>query len=188
MIKHYIAAILLGLMALTGCSSQPTEELQVIRTTMVTSGDLSVINSSTKVFDWHPTMFAVHANDEVNKQVVVAHMKSAISKAMLAKGYRQATTHETPNILVGFGLALESEMSDKEILERAGLVPGLSTQGVDDKYEKGSVLVALFTPHNPQPIWRVLAQGFTELDKKPADREQRFEQLLSTMLKPVPTV
>ncbi|MFT5788329.1 MAG: hypothetical protein ACI8SJ_000432 [Shewanella sp.] len=188
MIKNYIAVILMGLMALTGCSTAPAMDIPTTRTTMVTSGDLSQLNSSSKVFGWHPTMFAVHASDKVDEQVVIAHMQHAITLALQAKGYHLATQHETPSILVGFGLALESEMSDKEILKRAGLVAGLSTQGVDDKYEKGSVLVALFSPHYPMPIWRVLAQGFTELNKKPADREQRFEQLLSTMLKPVPAV
>ncbi|MCL1049893.1 DUF4136 domain-containing protein [Shewanella abyssi] len=187
MIKNYVAVIFIGLMVLTGCSSSAVAD-HPISTTMVSTGDLSQLNRSAKVFGWHPTMFAVHASDKVDEQVVIAHMQHAITQVMQAKGYRLATTNEVPSILIGFGLALESEMSDKEILKRAGLVAGLSTQGVDDKYEKGSVLVAIFSPHHPMPIWRVLAQGFTELNKNPAEREQRFEQLLSTMLKPLPIV
>ncbi|QQX78899.1 DUF4136 domain-containing protein [Shewanella sp. KX20019] len=187
MIKNYVAVILIGLMALMGCSSSEVTD-HPISTTMVSTGDLSQLNRSVRVFGWHPTMFAVHASDKVDEKVVIAHMQHAITQAMQAKGYRLATTNEVPSILVGFGLALESEMSDKEILKRAGLVAGLSTQGVDEKYEKGSVLVAIFSPYNPMPIWRVLAQGFTELDKNPTAREQRFEQLLSTMLKPLPIV
>jgi hypothetical protein len=188
MIKNYVAVILMGLMALSGCSTSAETDIPITRTTMVTSGDLSLLTSSSKVFGWHPTMFTVHASDKVDDQVVIAHMRHAITQALQAKGYRLATQYETPSIIVGFGLALESEMDDKEILKRAGLVPGLSTHGVDDKYEKGSVLVVFFSPYSPIPIWRVLAQGFTELDNKPEEREQRFEQLLSRMLKPIPTV
>lgn len=186
MIKNYLAVILMSFMVLSGCSTSTATDIPVTRTTMVTSGELSLLSHSSKVFGWHPTMFKVHAPDSINSDAVVKLMQEAIIKTMEAKGYHLANAHETPSVLIGFGLALESEMSDKEILKRAGLVAGLSTDGVDDKYEKGSVLVALFSPYNSMPIWRVLAQGFTELDKKSADREQRFERLISRMLTPVP--
>ncbi|MEZ9595194.1 DUF4136 domain-containing protein [Shewanella sp. 10N.261.52.F9] len=189
MINRYISIVVMGLLLLTACSSSDSlEQASATRTTMVISGDLSALNTRSKSFAWHPTMFAVHASDEVDSEAVVKHMQKAITKVMQDKGYHLAQAHETPSVLVGYGLALESEMSDKEILKKAGLVAGLSTAGVDDKYEKGSVLVALFNPNSPMPIWRVLAQGFAELDKSPEQREQRFERLLSSMLKPVPAV
>ncbi|GIU10269.1 MULTISPECIES: DUF4136 domain-containing protein [unclassified Shewanella] len=190
MIKQYVLLLLSGLLLLAGCSTTDSAEAEVAatRTTMVTTGDLTMLSQSSKAFSWHPTMFAVHASDEVDNEVVIKHMQAAITQAMQAKGYHLAKSHETPSVLVGFGLALESEMSDKEILKKAGLVAGLSTAGVDDEYEKGSVLVALFSPYNPVPVWRVLAQGFTDLDNSPLQREQRFERLLSTMLQSVPAV
>lgn len=185
-----ILMILVGLVLVVGCSSTDSEQQQMAatRTTMVISGDLSSLNTSSKTFAWHPTMFAVHANDSLDSDVIIQHMQNAITKVMQTKGYHLAKANETPSVLVGYGLALESEMSDKEILQKAGLVAGLSTEGVADKYEKGSVLVALFNPRTPMPVWRVLAQGFTDLDKTPLQREQRFEQLLATMLKPLPTL
>ncbi|MCL1147932.1 DUF4136 domain-containing protein [Shewanella marinintestina] len=187
MMNKYISIVVLGLSLLTACSSTDSaERASATRTTMVISGDLSLINSHSKAFSWHPTMFAVHANDTVDSEMVIQHMQKAITNVMQKKGYHLANQNETPSVLVGYGLALESEMSDKEILKKAGLVAGLSTAGVDDKYEKGSVLVALFNPMSPMPVWRVLAQGFTELDKTTEQREQRFEELLSSMLKPVP--
>ncbi|WP_041410996.1 DUF4136 domain-containing protein [Shewanella pealeana] len=190
MIKKCISMIVVGISMLAGCSTTDSAEAEMAatRTTMVTTGDLTMLSRSSKAFAWHPTMFAVHASDEVDDQAVIKHMQVAITQAMQAKGYHLASAHEAPSVLVGFGLALESEMSDKEILKRAGLVAGLSTVGVDDEYEKGSVLVALFSPHNPIPVWRVLAQGFTDSDNTLEQREQRFERLLSTMLQSVPAV
>ena len=190
MIKKYLLLLLTGITLITGCSTTNSAdtEMAATRTTMVTTGDLTMLSQSSKAFAWHPTMFAVHASDEVDNEVVIKHMQAAITQAMQAKGYHLASAHETPSVLVGFGLALESEMSDKEILKRAGLVAGLSTAGIDKEYEKGSVLVALFSPHNPIPVWRVLAQGFTDLDNSPEQREQRFERLLSSMLQSVPAV
>ncbi|ABZ77390.1 conserved hypothetical protein [Shewanella halifaxensis HAW-EB4] len=190
MIKKYVLLLLTGLTLIAGCSTTDSveSEMSATRTTMVTTGDLSLLSHSTKAFAWHPNMFAVHASDEVDSQAVIKHMQAAIAQAMLAKGYHLATANELPSVLVGFGVALESEMSDKEILKRAGLVAGLSTEGIDKHYEKGSVLVALFSPHSPMPVWRVLAQGFTDLDNSPLQREERFERLLSAMLKPVPAI
>ncbi|MGS0730661.1 DUF4136 domain-containing protein, partial [Shewanella sp. 0m-11] len=124
MIKKYIFLIVFGLSFLAGCTSSDNVEAEMAatRTTMVTTGNLALLNKSSTAFAWHPTMFAVHASDEIDNQVVINHMQHAITESMEAKGYHLARANETPGVLVGFGLALESEMSDKEILKRAGLV------------------------------------------------------------------
>ncbi|WP_144209467.1 DUF4136 domain-containing protein [Shewanella donghaensis] len=175
----------LFIVLLAGCTTYETVNSPApSRMTMVTTGDLGFIPPAAKTFGWHPTMFSVHTANKLNDEELVRHMRQSITKIMQQKGY--AYVSESPSILVGFGMALESEMSDKEIMEKAGLVAGLSTNGVDDEYEKGSVLVALFTPLRQDPIWRVLAQGFTDTGKKIDDREQRFDILTTRMLHAVP--
>ena len=170
---------------IAGCtSSEVVNAPAESRLTMVTTGDLGFIPPAAKTFGWHPTMFSVHTANKLNDKELIHHMRQSITKIMQQKGY--SFTSDSPSIMVGFGMALESEMSDKDIMDKAGLVAGLSTQGIDDDYEKGSVLVALFTPVSPKPIWRVLAQGFTEIDKPVEDREQRFDKLTTRMLHAVP--
>ncbi|WP_076539869.1 DUF4136 domain-containing protein [Shewanella sp. UCD-KL21] len=172
---------------LAACTSKPAPDIHAPTSiTMVTTGDLTTITANAKTFAWHPTMFTVHTNNKLDDEELIRHMRQSITKIMDKKGYSLVDESQFPNIVVGFGMTLESEMSDQEILEKAGLVAGLSTEGVDDEFEKGSVLVAVFSPQSQQPIWRVLAQGFTDTDKPVKNREQRFDKLTTMMLSAIP--
>ena len=160
-----------------------------MRTTMVTTGDLGFISDNTSRFAWHPSLENVVADERIDSEKVVRHMRASITQMMESKGYRLVSIDESPDLLIGFGLALESDMSDTEILMKAGLVAGLSTSGIDsEQYEKGSVLVALFKPKQLQPVWRVLAQGFTDFKQSGKQRQQRFDELISLMLGSIPSI
>ncbi|MBQ4888384.1 DUF4136 domain-containing protein [Shewanella sp. MMG014] len=185
--KKWCLWISLFAVLISGCATkEEVNKPAPSRITMVTSGDLSFISSQVKSFAWHPTMFTVHSANKLDDAELVRHMRQSITKIMEQKGYHFAKDNENPNVLIGFGMALESEMSDAEIMKRAGLVAGLSTSGIDDDFEKGSVLVALFSPNRIQPIWKVLAQGFTETGKPIEDREIRFDKLTGMMLSSIP--
>ncbi len=174
---------------LTACVTVDVPKSNPTRATMVTTGDLGFLSQSTPRFAWHPSLARVAAEEGVNDDNVVGLMRASMTKAMEAKGYRLVSIDDSPDLLVGFGIALESEMSDAEILDKAGLVPGLSTVGVDaDKHEKGSVLVALFHPRMAEPAWRVLAQGFTDSEQSRDERQQRVDELVSLMLGGVPSI
>ncbi|WP_394147864.1 DUF4136 domain-containing protein [Shewanella atlantica] len=173
---------------LTACVTVDVPKSNPTRATMVTSGDLSFLSSNTPRFAWHPSLARVAAEEGVNDKVVDL-MRSSMMKVMQSKGYHLVSVDESPDLLLGFGVALESQMSDTQILDKAGLVPGLSTFGVDaDKHEKGSVLLALFHPHMAEPAWRVLAQGFTDSDQSRDERQQRVDELVSLMLAAVPSI
>lgn len=174
---------------LTACVTVDVSKSNPTRATMVTSGDLGFLSQSTPRFAWHPSLARVAAEVGVNDVKVVDLMRASMTKVMEAKGYHLVSIDDSPDLLLGFGIALESEMSDAEILDKAGLVPGLSTIGVDaDKHEKGSVFVALFHPRMAEPAWRVLAQGFTDSEQSRDERQQRVDELVSLMLGAVPSI
>ena len=187
MIKRICALLLIS--TLSACTVTEVIEQNPHRTTMVATGDLSFLSDQTRNFAWHPTLAKVIADERVDSDTVTKNMQVSLQKVMEAKGYRLVSNQDSPAFLVGFGLALGSDMSDSEILNKAGLVPGLSTLGVDmDKYEKGSVLVALFNPKLPQPVWRALGQGFTDFEKDGAERQQGFDSFIATMLMAIPAI
>ncbi|MFT5704312.1 MAG: hypothetical protein ACI8SK_000258 [Shewanella sp.] len=187
MMKKICALLLIS--TLSACTVTDVIEQNPQRTTVVATGDLSFLSVQTRDFTWHPTLAKVIANDRVDNDTVIQNMQLSLKKVLEAKGYRLVSNQDSPAFLVGFGLALGSDMSDSEILNKVGLVPGLSTLGVDmNKYEKGSVLVALFNPKFPEPIWRSLGQGFTDFEKDGAERQQGFDDFISTMLMVVPTI
>lgn len=173
------------LVMLAACSTSNIEPIPTSRMTMVTSGDLSSVANT---YAWHASMFSVHTANKIDEQSLKIHLRESVDKVMAEKGYQVVNYNDSPQMTIGFGIALESEMSDAEILAKAGLVPGLSTQGVDSAHEKGSVLIALFNPIIEQPFWRVLAQGFTEPDNDLAQREVRLDNLARMMLNSVPNM
>lgn len=180
---------LLLLSTLTACTASEVIEPSPQRTTMVATGDLGFLSAQTRYFAWHPTLAKVVADERVQSDQVIGNMQQALKKALEAKGYQLVSRQQSPDLLVGFGLTLSSDMSDSEILQKTGLVPGLSTFGVDmNKYEKGSVLVALFEPQSQEPVWRALGQGFTDFERDGAKRQQGFNEFISVMLMAVPAI
>lgn len=118
-------------------------------------------------------------------------MQDTLKTVLLTKGYRWVEDPKLADFQVGFGVAMGTQISDEQILAAAGLVPGLSNQGVDPKkYDKGSVLISFFKPMGieGQPsemVWRVLAQGFANI-KDMDEVKIRFDGLIDEMLLSLP--
>ena len=197
--KSILLNLSLSLMLITGmtaCSVSQEEPLQLPmapedRLTMVASGDLSFIASHHQAFALHPDVELLNVGGEVEPDQLKSRMRSAINAVMQAKGYRQVADDESPNLLIGYGVALGEAMSDGEILQKAGLVPGVSEQGVDmGRFEKGSVLLLVFDPRQTSPSWRVLAQGFTPLNSDNTlaseEADERLARVINKMLGALP--
>ena len=146
--------LVLSLVVLTACTANNLDTTPTHRITMVATGDLSSIS---KTYAWHETMFVVHTANKMDEDVLRKQLVSSVNKLMAEKGYQLVSINDSPQMTIGFGMALESEMSDTEILAKVGLVPGLNTQDINGDYEKGSVLIAFFNPNVKLPFWRVLA-------------------------------
>ncbi|ESE40913.1 DUF4136 domain-containing protein [Shewanella decolorationis] len=178
-----------GLVGLTACVT--VEDSQALRTTVVTSGDLSQLPPSAMTYTWHPTLQKIFVDRRLDKQQVLQHMQDTLKKVLLTKGFRWVEDPQLADFQVGFGVAMGTQMSDDQILAAAGLVPGLSNQGVDlKKYDKGSVLISFFKPTGiaGQPyeiIWRVLGQGFANI-KDMDELKARFDSSIEEMLLSLP--
>ena len=195
---------LLLISSVTACSVTQEEPLQLPlpaedRLTLVASGDLGFIDKLSHVqgqslgFAIHPDVEVVNVGDEIQTEQLKLRMRGAISAVMQAKGYHQVSASELPDLLIGYGVALGDTMSDSEILQRVGLVPGVSVQGVDmSRFEKGSVLLLVFDPKLRAPSWRMLAQGFAPLerDNTLAERQadERLARVINKMLGNLPQV
>ncbi|MDT3337159.1 DUF4136 domain-containing protein [Shewanella sp. SP1S1-7] len=188
-IGRLLTFLTISLAVLTACVS--VEDSQVLRTTVVTSGDLSQLPPSAMTYSWHPTLQKIFVDPRLDKQQVQQHMQDTLKKVLLTKGYRWVEDTQLADFQVGFGVAMGTLMSDEQILAAAGLVPGLSNQGVDPKkYDKGSVLISLFKPtaivgQSSEMVWRVLAQGFANI-KDMDEVKTRFDGLIDEMLSALP--
>lgn len=185
-----LVLLVCGLLSLTACVSME-DSTQSLRTTIVMSGDLSQLPPSAMTYSWHPQLQKIFVDERLDKQYVLTHMQNTLKKSMLSKGYRWVEDPQLADFQVGFGVATGTEMTDEQILAAAGLVAGLSTEGVNAKeFDKGSILICFFRPQGitGQPfemVWRVLAQGFANIEDM-GEIKERFDGLVAEMLISLP--
>ncbi len=187
-----LALSFMAITILTGCVTVENNAAQPLRTTIVMAGDLSGLSTSATTFSWHPELHRIITDKRLDPQQVSQHMQDVLKQTLQAKGYRFVEDPQLADFQVGFGVAMGTEMSDAQILAVAGLVAGLSTEGVNtQKYDKGTVLIALFKPIGVQGgndlIWRVLAQGFGNVEKID-ELTTNFDSLIDSMLTNLPLV
>ncbi|MGI2095664.1 DUF4136 domain-containing protein [Shewanella glacialipiscicola] len=195
LLNRYLRMLILSFMAiasLAGCVTVEDNAAQPLRTTIVMAGDLSGLSTSATTFSWHPELHRIITDKRLDPQQVSQHMQNVLKQTLQAKGYRFVEDPQLADFQVGFGVAMGTEMSDAQILAVAGLVAGLSTEGVNtQKYDKGTVLIALFKPIGVQGgndlIWRVLAQGFGNVEKID-ELTTNFDSLIDSMLTNLPLV
>ena len=195
LLNRYLRMLILSFMAiasLAGCVTVEDNAAQPLRTTIVMAGDLSGLSTSATTFSWHPELHRIITDKRLDPQQVSQHMQDVLKRTLQAKGYRFVEDPQLADFQVGFGVAMGTEMSDAQILAVAGLVAGLSTEGVNpQKYDKGTVLIALFKPIGVQGgndlVWRVLAQGFGNVEKID-ELTTNFDSLIDSMLTNLPLV
>ncbi len=182
------AFLLVGALAACVTSQTPVSPPATSKLTSVISGDLAPLSVGKGRYAWHPSLFVAHVADGENEDAVLWAARQAIVEVMADKGYEQVDLNEAPDFLLGFGVAMASKMDDETILKHVGLSAGLSDSGVDQaRFEKGSVLVALFRPLTPsEPFWRHLAQGWADNQRNEAEAKARFSRVIETMLAPIP--
>jgi hypothetical protein len=157
------------------------------RSTTVVTGDVEYLNSSNGRYAWHPSLGKAHLEKAENEELLLSELRKSIAKTMVEKGYQQVSLQQQPDFLIGVGAALESQMSDQQILERAGMMAGMSSDSLDPElYQKGSIMVALFQAEEGGPFWRVLGQGMAPTELALSERKQRIEQAIARLLQYIP--
>ena len=180
-----LAANLILVLLLIGCTTTEYPEAQ--RITKIVTGDLTNLPSQQKTFAWYPAQNKTFLPANENRDLVVNNTETSITKIMQKKGYNLVSIEHDPDFLIGYGLALESQLSDDEIFGKVGMVVGLSIEGVDkDRFQKGTALVAIYLPGDDMPKWRVLAQGFTDTNKSKQSRKDNIYAVMLSMLSPIP--
>lgn len=186
-IKMRLVVNFMLVVLLMGCTT--TEYTNNKQVTKIVTGSLTELTSQHKRFAWYPSQNKAFLPANVNRDLVISYTEEAITQIMQDKGYTLVPIDQEPDFLVGYGLALESQLSDEEIFEKVGMVVGLSIAGVDkDKFEKGSALIAIYQPNDREPQWQVLAQGFADTTKSKQSRKDNIYTVMMSMLSTVPPV
>lgn len=174
-----------GLVLLAGCASLSGNEPRTVSKLVI--GDLGLVAPPARAFAIYPVGNAAYLGSGSGAEMLVGMTRDAIRRTMEGKGYVLVAVSAEPDFIMGFGLGMESKITDEDIFRKTGMVAGLSTEGINQSaFQKGSILVAMFRPGDKEPAWRTLAQGMADMKKADAARKEAIDALVADMLSPVP--
>lgn len=184
MIKQIIPFILM--VVLTSCTT--TEYVTTTPITKIITGDLTNFEQQQRTFAWYPGQSKTFLPSSANETLLTQYTEEAISKVLQNKGYILVETPQQADFLVGYGLAVESELSDEEIFDKVGNTVGLVlSHHQATEFQKGSALIAFYKPQTLQPQWQVLAQGIAKNKASNQARKNNIYAVMHSMLNHIPT-
>ncbi len=160
--KATILTLAASVMVLTGCTT--TVEPKAYPVATITSGDIEFVPQGASTYAWHPITGSNYLSQEYDEQSIDAHMLMSIRGKLAERGYQEVSLDRQPDFLVGYGVAVESQLSDLELFAKTLMSTGLKIDSDDTvdgiQVEKGTVLIALYSASaDPQNRWLVMSQG-----------------------------
>ncbi|MFA0229261.1 DUF4136 domain-containing protein, partial [Vibrio sp. 10N.261.45.A7] len=102
------------------------------------------------------------------------------------KGY-QLKQEGVGDVVVGFGLAEESELNDESIFDAIQLSTGVPFYDGEGKVaEKGSLYIAFFVPNSQVVQWQALAQSGIQPDLEPSESKKRITGFIEMLFRRMP--
>ncbi|OEF91769.1 DUF4136 domain-containing protein [Vibrio splendidus] len=176
-----LALIAIGLTACTTQELPPTHNYGV-----VTSGDFEFMKHGVMTYSWHPESEQVYLSQKYDETVVTDLVRESIQEQLSNKGY-QLKQDGVGDVVVGFGLAEESELNDESIFDTIKLSTGVPFYDGEGKVaEKGSLYIAFFVPNSEVVQWQALAQSGIQTDLEPSERKQRATGFVEMLFRRIP--
>ncbi|MCG9554725.1 DUF4136 domain-containing protein [Vibrio sp. Isolate31] len=185
--KSIKAAVLVTLMSigLTACTTQ--EQLPVHDYGVVTSGDFEFMKNGVTTYSWHPQSEQVYLSKKYNETVVTDMVRDAIEEQLTEKGYRLEQGGGVGDVVVGFGLAEESELNDNSIFDAVQLSTGVPFyDGKGKLAEKGSLYIMFSVPNSQVIQWRALAQTGIQADLEASESKERISSFVEMLFRQMP--
>ena len=169
---------------------EPAKNSDAKRLAMVSHFDSTyTISASKNTFTWKPDSSLVLASERIDPDEFTPLIENAIVVALQNKGYKLERSEGNSDLLVAYAAGLETELSDKEITRRFGMIPGLQGKSTNkDKYEKGTIIVDIFDKSTNRSVWRGVVQGFADLNMSKAERSKRLEKVMQQLLAEFPAI
>ena len=185
--KSIKTAVLMTLMSigLTACTTQ--DQLPVHDYGVVTSGDFEFMKNGVMTYSWHPQSEQVYLSKKYNETVVTDMVRDAIEEQLTEKGYRLEQGGGVGDVVVGFGLAEESELNDNSIFDAVQLSTGVPFyDGKGKLAEKGSLYIVFSVPNSQVIQWRALAQTGIQADLEANESKERISGFVDMLFRQMP--
>ena len=114
-------------------------------------------------------------------------VRDAIEEQLTEKGYRLEQGGGVGDVVVGFGLAEESELNDNSIFDAVQLSTGVPFyDGKGKLSEKGSLYIVFSVPNSQVIQWRALAQTGIQADLEASESKERISGFVEMLFRQMP--
>ncbi|KAB2825402.1 DUF4136 domain-containing protein [Aliivibrio finisterrensis] len=172
--KYFLSFLLLTFV--TGCVSETYQEKSTVN--LVTIGNINDVIAGKRTFAWHPNINANYLNSTLNENNTEQRFIKSLKNELTEKGFIYTDNPTFAEFYVGYGLGIESAISDTKILNETGLQTGLQPLDNKNEADKASIFIAVFLPNQINSSWSVLAQGYTNTED---NRKTAMDELLHFM-------
>ncbi len=181
--KWIVSFVITILLSACTNSTQPNNHLTF---SIVSSGDFSFLPANSKTYAWHPASGKIYLHADDNSHGAKRIFDQTIETILQEKGYVPVSLNQQPDFLVGYGLAVESQINDEQIFEKTHMSTGVPAQDFDHSNEKGSLVITLYEPQRQQQRWQALGQTDAHFAEHTDGIELLIKSYVDTMLKTMP--
>jgi Domain of unknown function (DUF4136) len=176
-----LAVALFSCLFVSACVTVPQEK-QVNKNQLAISSvrDIPISYAPGSQFSLAPKYVKETSLKPEQTQAVYKLYANAIITDLKKHGYKNTEDASSSVFHVGFGIALASDLSDKDINDKFGITPGLPS---NDELKKGSFLIYIEDALTGKKVWRGAVQGFAHEDMSETEREQRTATVVNRVMK-----
>jgi len=190
--NYWLMVLLILIMPIAACQSieSPATGNETQRISFVSQlAPHYAVSAGKNTVSWKPDGSFIQGNDRIDEDNYKRLLEDAIVATLKSKGYTFSDDNKQAQLLVSYAAGLESELSDAEITQRFGMIPGLQGKGsVDGKYEKGTIVVDIYDKHTGKSVWRGVVQGFADLKLSSGERSQRLKTTIRQLMAEFPSM
>ena len=175
---------LLSVIFITACTvteQQPPEQKIKAKTSVVSSFFSAKRYIPGQRFAWLPGAERYFDDPRIKDKTIKPMLENAIQMTLSNSGYQFTQDPQQADFLVGYLVALESELDDQAIAKLYGNTPGLPLQSTED-YEKGTLVIDIVDGVTKQSVWRGALQAAVTFDVEHSLRQQRVKSAVETVL------
>lgn len=175
-----VIVVMLSSLLMSACVTVPQKE-QVNKNQLAISSvrDIPVSYSAGSLFSLSPKYVKETSLKTEEVQAIYKIYADAIVADLTGHSFKETDDAKAAEFHVGFGIALESDLSDKTINEKFGITPGLPS---NDELEKGSFLIYIEDSLTGKKVWRGAAQGFAHEDSSADQRQKRAAAIVQRVM------
>ena len=153
----------------------------------MTSGDFEFMKDGVTTYSWHPQSEQVYLSQKYDETLVTDMVRDAIEEQLSEKGYRLEQDGSIGDVVVGFGLAEESELNDNSIFDAVQLSTGVPFyDGKGKLAEKGSLYIVFSVPNSEMIQWRALAQSGIQPQLESGESKQLISGFVEMLFRRMP--